>query len=426
MNKKSWTVMVYLAGDNNLDSAGVADLAEMKKVGSTDHINVVAQFDREAKGSQTRRYYLRKGGVLDSDVVANLGETNTGDPNVLIDFVQWTVKKYPSDRYLLVVWNHGNGWDDSDVYGIARNTVGASITRRKNVVERSANGNDRSVSLRRLRAIGSGGFRRALFRTSVAAAVQTRGIAYDDNAQDFLDNLELQRVLVAAKKTLGKNVDVLGLDACLMSMAEVGYENRVAADVTVGSEQIEPGDGWPYQTILADLAKKPQMSARDLGATIVKRYLASYAADAQVTQAACDLKQADALAKSVSQMADALRSGLTNAQSRAGILEARTQVQSYETPDYVDLQDLCDLLEKKCARSQPIVDASKAVRAAIGNYVIASGSKGPSVAHSHGVSIHFPNNPREPLSPLYAKLDFAKDTTWDEFLKAWLAALQQR
>ena len=30
-----WTVMVYLAGDNDLDGAGVGDLKEMKKVGSS-------------------------------------------------------------------------------------------------------------------------------------------------------------------------------------------------------------------------------------------------------------------------------------------------------------------------------------------------------------------------------------------------------
>jgi hypothetical protein len=42
MKKKSWTVMVYLAGDNNLDSAGVTDLNEMKKIGSTNALNVVA------------------------------------------------------------------------------------------------------------------------------------------------------------------------------------------------------------------------------------------------------------------------------------------------------------------------------------------------------------------------------------------------
>lgn len=29
--KKSWTVMVYMAGDNNLDPEGVLDLKEMEK-----------------------------------------------------------------------------------------------------------------------------------------------------------------------------------------------------------------------------------------------------------------------------------------------------------------------------------------------------------------------------------------------------------
>jgi hypothetical protein len=33
--KAKWTVMVYLAGDNNLASARTADLMEMKTVGSS-------------------------------------------------------------------------------------------------------------------------------------------------------------------------------------------------------------------------------------------------------------------------------------------------------------------------------------------------------------------------------------------------------
>src|SRR4030095_7378204 len=42
---RDWTLLVYLAGDNNLSSAGAVDLEEMKKVGSTDRVNVVAQYD---------------------------------------------------------------------------------------------------------------------------------------------------------------------------------------------------------------------------------------------------------------------------------------------------------------------------------------------------------------------------------------------
>lgn len=60
--EKNWTVMVYMAGDNNLDSAGVVDLTEMKKVGSTKEINILVQFDREGRNMATNRYYVQKGG----------------------------------------------------------------------------------------------------------------------------------------------------------------------------------------------------------------------------------------------------------------------------------------------------------------------------------------------------------------------------
>ncbi|MEK7810288.1 MAG: clostripain-related cysteine peptidase, partial [Pseudomonadota bacterium] len=104
-----------MAGDNSLDPEGVQDLKEMKKVGSTDKVNIVAQFDRAA-GHVARRYYLRIGGIVTGDAVASLGTVNTGDPKFLNDFIRWGVKNYPADHYLLVLWNHGQGWDDTDIY----------------------------------------------------------------------------------------------------------------------------------------------------------------------------------------------------------------------------------------------------------------------------------------------------------------------
>ena len=256
--------------------------------------------------------------------------------------------------------------------------------------------------------------------------MRVRAIAYDDNAQDFLDNIELKRVVVAAKKKIGRNLDILGMDACLMSMAEIGYQLRDSADFTVGSEQTEPGDGWPYNTLLGDLAKNPNMKPRDLSKSIVKRYLASYGTNDGVTQSACDLSQATALLRSVDQLATALRNGLTDPVARAGISQSRLQVQSYDVPDYVDLRDLCELLQSSCAGDKSIVKAAKAVNQAVDKYVVASGAKGDGVANSHGVSIHFPADPSQPLSPLYGNLDFAKDGGWRKFLVEWLKTLQRR
>ena len=46
-SRAKWTVMVYMAGDNNLESAAMVDLKEMARVGSTSAVNIVVQLDRE-------------------------------------------------------------------------------------------------------------------------------------------------------------------------------------------------------------------------------------------------------------------------------------------------------------------------------------------------------------------------------------------
>ncbi len=415
VTEKEWTVMVYLAGDNNLDSAGVVDLKEMKKVGSTEQINVIAQFDREGKDIATNRYYIRKGGTLAKDVVGNLGETNMGNPRVLEDFIKWGIKNYPAEHYLVVVWNHGNGWNDENVYRVARNMMKLNIKRRGEVVLPAKGAPKDSVSIRRIRAIGGKKFRHALFHTSIMKAITTRGIAYDDDAQDFLDNIEMKRLLASTKKILKRKIDILGMDACMMSMAEVVYQLRDSVSLTVGSEEVEPGDGWPYNRILARLTKKPTMMPSELATTIVNEYLASYPANAGVTQSACDLSKAGLLASAVDQLADVLNSHLSDAAVRAKIVECRLQTQAYDTPDYIDLYDFCDLLESKTGFDD-IRAACSAVKNMIqrDGVVIRSGYKGKNVKHSNGLSIYFP---QKSLSSLYATLDFTKKTSWGKFLE---------
>ena len=48
-----------------------------------------------------------------------------------------------------------------------------------------------------------------------------------------------------------------GMDACLMSCLEVAYESADDVRAVVSSEELEPGDGWPYDKILADLRSNP-------------------------------------------------------------------------------------------------------------------------------------------------------------------------
>jgi len=44
-NPKQWTVLVWMAGDNDLEEYALGDLNELKKIGSTADVDVVAQID---------------------------------------------------------------------------------------------------------------------------------------------------------------------------------------------------------------------------------------------------------------------------------------------------------------------------------------------------------------------------------------------
>jgi hypothetical protein len=421
-NQRNWTIMVYLAGDNNLDSAGLVDLKEMKTTGTTDKIAVLAQFDRAGAKRSTVRYCLKKGTTLAKDAVAKLGETNTGDPKVLEDFVTWGVANYPADHYLLVLWNHGAGWDDANIYeGDVFSGAAPPVSRKSQpVATRGAASAARSIPLAQARA-GIRNTRRALFSTTVAAAIKQRGIAYDDQAQDFLDNIELKKVMTRIKKSLKQKIDILGMDACLMNMAEVAFQMRDVAEYSVGSEETEPGDGWPYDRILKALAGKPEMTPEELSQSIVNSYLASYKAGDNVTQSAVKLAALKPLTTAVDGLAKALKNILTDAPSRSALISARSQVQEYSRPydDYCDLLDLCDLIEKGI--SVPTVQtACDAVRKAATEAIVATGYKGTAVDNSQGISLYFP---KRKLSPLYKTLDFTKKSSWDEFLTAYLVGL---
>lgn len=407
ISKKKWTFMVYLAGDNNLDQNGVTDLDEMKRIGSTDAINIIAQFDRAGEGVETKRYFLRRGTSLSDDAVTNLGETNTGNPQALVSFIRWGIRKYPAERYAIVLWNHGQGWDDTDIYT-----------------------SDRHRAVHRL---ARGRIRHAFFRTSIHSALFAaakpgiaRAILLDDNAKDFLDNVEMKKALIEVKKILGCKIDVLGMDACLMSMAEVAYQVRDSVDFIVGSEQTEPLEGWPYHTILDAIAKNPVMGRGELAAVIVEKYLASYTPYDNVTQSALDLARSESMVIAITALAKALSDGLDDPTTRQIIMQTRVQVQSYEVQENIDLVDFCLLLKDKLSPGSPLALECRNVIDAIADssgIITKSGYKGTGVNNSHGLAIYFPTIF---VSPLYAKLDFAKKTGWGVFLSKYVTSIRIR
>jgi hypothetical protein len=92
-------------------------------------------------------------------------------------------------------------------------------------------------------------------------------------------------------------------------------------------------------------------------------------------------------------------------------------VRHYNTPEYVDLLDLCRQIASGSVPAA-LKTACNAVVAAIKPLVVKNGSKGSAVTRSNGVSIYFPENG---VSPLYKTLDFAKQSQWARFIGAYQA-----
>lgn len=407
-----WTVLVWIAGDNNLDSFGLSDLNEMKKAGSSDDVAIAAQFDRMGD-TGTRRYYLRKGTTLEDDVVEELGETNTGDPAVAIDFFTWGMERWPSDHVLAVLWNHGSGIDETDIYERA---VARGIN-----VERRAQPDNSTVPRGRIREIAASGMRRSLFSTTVDKAMCDRGIAYDDSARDFLDNAELKRVLTEVVENTGRQVDIVGFDACLMNLVEVAYELREPVGHIVGSEEVEPGDGWPYDAAIGALAASPDAEPREVAANLVQAYVDSYGGDESVTQAALDLSRVSETAKAVDALAAACISALDTAPGYTAFTKAIKNAQRFHTKDFADLGDICTRLGDDTAPDE-VRDAAQGVLDSLTGaspLIIKAGKNGPGVDRATGTAVYFPVV--GDVQVAYDRLDFARDTRWDELIAKYNA-----
>jgi hypothetical protein len=396
--------MVYLAGDNNLEDYGKADLAEMNEVGSTEQVAIVAQFDSMEDGN-SRRYYLQADTPLEDDALdAYLGETNTGDPRELVHFLVWAMNNYPAKRYALIMWNHGTGWKEEEVYRVAHGTVGAY----RPASEKRARAIARRLSGRKVRP--------PLFSTTIKS-VMARGISYDDSSADFLDNAEMKQALRCSLLASGsERLDLVGFDACLMSMLEIAYQVKDVADCIVGSQETEPAEGWPYAEILRGLTDDPTMDQSALGNVIIKAYMDSYGPEENISQSALDLSQIHQVVEALDNICSYVISNQEDCELILG--RAVRRAQRFSDEDYKDLYDLCRLLAERSdhlpelkRRAEVVMDLL--VPAGRGRFVCAKDKRGYRLENSHGVSIYFPE---QRMSPFYKRLDFASESFWDDML----------
>ena len=410
MPRAKWTFMLYMAGDNNLSSAGDADLAELRQVGSTPEVHVVVEFDNA--GSQgTRRFHIQQGGKAER--VVTLGETDSGQPQTLIDFVVWATTEYPAERYALVLWNHGCGWEPIEIDRIAHQMSALGYSERESLARASST------------------LRRTFFRSSLETILslpssRERAICSDDGTGHSLDTLELGRVLAVITTHLGRPLDLLGMDACLMSNLEVAFQVQPYAHYMVASEESEPNDGWPYAAVLRTLVTRPTMSTAALAERIVKAYVQDYLDQGYpgaVTQSALNLTQLDTLIAPINALAAILLANMPR--SERYLWRAQSRATHFWHYTLWDLAHLCAELART-TRLTAIRQRITALHAKLIQddqaVILSEAHAGAGLERCGGISIYLPPPVLTRISPYYAELTFAKSSRWLELLRAYHAA----
>ena len=97
---QEWTMLVYVAADNDLAQWADSDLVEMEQYGSNANISVVVQIDKPSIGAQ--RLFVGQGS---SSLIQNLGIIDMCSWETLSDFLAWGISSFPADRYLVVLWD---------------------------------------------------------------------------------------------------------------------------------------------------------------------------------------------------------------------------------------------------------------------------------------------------------------------------------
>ena len=388
--KRDWTVMLYLAGDNSLTEEMVLALQMIRDTGLPDDLDIVAQLDPSGLGIPTQRYDFRRKPLDSSNPLEryrvpcceyDIDETNTGNPDALSGFIDWATKGREAEHYMLIISGHGSGSTEDF-------------------------------------------------------------LALDENPFDSLTIPELAKALADGCARLpqnqsgggGKRIDILGMDACYMSMAEVCYEIRHHIDYVVGAESLEPEFGWPYHRLLAaakawaDPRGRPRpMSAERLATMIVEEYVNFWADHDQAAGRSVDLAAIELRDGKIAQvqaavgaLASALKRALADDEALGRVILTHWWAQSYKNDQFNDLYDLCIQARRQFPEGDSfgVHAAAGLVMCALEGSVLLSCTSGWAYQHSYGLSVYFP---WAVIADEYATLDFASgDCGWFDFLACYL------
>ncbi|MBQ8823729.1 MAG: hypothetical protein IJZ64_00685, partial [Ruminococcus sp.] len=212
----SQTIMVYMVGSDLESKYGNAslDMQEMQEAMPDIENNNIIVYAGGASEWKTSSLDANKNTILklEKDGFSEVSSTdakNMGEAETLSEFINYGLTNYDTDKYSLILWNHGAG--------------------------------------------------------------PVFGFGVDENYEDLLSLQEMQSALNDSVGKQEKKLEWIGFDACLMSSLEVADVFAPYANYLISSQETEPGWGWNYG-FLSKLSE-PDMDGARLGKEIIDSYM---------------------------------------------------------------------------------------------------------------------------------------------------------
>lgn len=297
-----WTVLAYLAADCDLAAPMYEDLRELKSVGSGAALHVCALFDGPLV---TDAYFVRlnAGSSLHDDLVLRWWELQTHQKDTLVMAIQ-VAAAWPGRRRLLVLGGHGNGW--------------------KGLLQ------DRNIGFEYQRTPGR---------------VRLPGPLDECKARLVQSQLAAQACINERIETVAKperpRYDVMAFDACYMGNLEAIVELSDHADILVVSEDLVPGEGYPYDRVLRELDANPAQSPVEFARRMVAVTGAAHAEPVRrarpIAQVALASDGLPPLAVAFARLAAALTAAMDDDAVRRAARYAINMAYRFGATGYIDL-----------------------------------------------------------------------------------------
>lgn len=338
-DEETWAIYWYICGSDLETDGGCAtkDICEMWEVELPDNATVVIQTGGSEEWwlntvDSDNMYRLEYTGE-DLNVVERVKNASMGDPNTLVDFLEFCENNYPADKKMLIFWDHGGG---------------------------------------------SGS-----------------GVCFDELFDD--DGLTLEELQLALETVYGEgdplnpSFDIIGFDACLMATIDVASVCYGYADYLVASQEYEPGIGWDYTGIMNAIAMNPGITGEELGIAICDTYFAACKKSTVASMATLSVLSLANIAPvvyvidSVGQMGVAIALDYSPSTFFASYGRGARSAEYYSDSG-PEMVDLVDLVENNSALFGFINDY---MTSAMENFVVYNVT-GSYRSNSHGVSVYFP------------------------------------